>query len=167
MLEAAVEPWLVLRTRSRHEYKVESDLQERQITSYLPKLSVTRRRRDRKVVVNMPLFPGYVFVQPRDDQYEKIRYVRGSCGFVLSGNVPAAMPARDLEAVRIMVGSGAALAVNPRLMPGQRVEVLAGPFMGVQGELVRIKSQERLVINAQLLGSSVSVEVDTNAIAIL
>jgi transcription antitermination factor NusG len=86
---------------------------------------------------------------------------------VLSGNVPAAMPARDLEAVRIMVGSGAALAVNPRLMPGQRVEVLAGPFMGVQGELVRMKSQERLVINAQLLGSSVSVEVDTNTIAIL
>jgi transcription antitermination factor NusG len=167
MLSSAIESWLVLRTRSRHEATVESDLQQRSITAYLPKRSVMRRWRDRKVVVQMPLFPGYVFVQPRVEQYESIRYVRGSCGFVLSGDKPAAMPARELDAVRILAGSGAALAVNPRLIPGQRVEVLAGPFMGIQGELVRVKNQERLVINALLLNSSVSVEVDSDKIAIL
>jgi transcription antitermination factor NusG len=167
MMEAQVDPWLVLRTRSRHESAVESDLQQRRITAYLPKRSVLRRWNDRKAVVQMPLFPGYVFVQPRIDQYEKIRYIRGSCGLVLSGSKPAAMPERELEAVRILVSSGATLAVNPRLIPGQRVEVLAGPFMGIQGELVRVKSQERLVINAHLLSSSVSVEVDTDKIAIL
>ena len=167
MLSSAIEPWLVLRTRSRHEITVESDLQQRSITAYLPKRSVMRCGRNRKVVTQLPLFPGYVFVQPRVEQYEKIRYVRGSCGFVLSGNQPATMPARDLDAVRILAGSGATLAVNPRLIPGQRVEVLSGPFMGIQGELVRVKSQERLVINAQLLNSSVSVEVDSDKIAIL
>jgi transcription antitermination factor NusG len=58
------------------------------------------------------------------------------------------MPERDLEAVKIPVRSGAELTVNSQLIPGQRVEVICGPFMGVQGELIRVKSEERLVISA-------------------
>ena len=167
MLDTVVDPWLVLRTRCRHESAVESDLHERRITAYLPRRNVVRKLKDRKVVVQAPLFPGYVFVRPREDQYEKIRFVRGSCGLVLTGNKPAAMPERDLEAVRILLHSGAALVVNPQIMPGQRVEVRSGPFMGIRGELVRVKSEERLVINAQLLSSSVSVEVDASTVALL
>ena len=165
--ESQRDPWLVLRTRSQHENIVERSLQQKQINAYLPKHRVIRRGKDRRIILEMPLFPGYVFVQPRLDQFENMRYVRGSCGLILRGSQPAAMPEKELEAVRILVGSGAELAVNPQLIPGQRVEVIAGPFMGVQGELIRVKSQDRLVINAYLVSSSVSVEVDSDKIAIL
>ena len=162
------DPWLVLRIRSHHENIVEQSLQQKEITAYLPKRRVVRRRADHsKAVLEIPLFPGYVFVQPRVDQFENIRYVRGSCGFVVCGDKPATMPEKDLEAVRILAHSGAELAVNPKLVRGQRVEVIAGPFMGVQGELVHVKSQFRLVINAYLVSSSVSVEVDSDKVAIL
>lgn len=167
MSEGQVGPWLVLRTRSRRESTVESSLQQKQIRVFLPKHRVVRRWRDRRTVLELPLFPGYVFVQPSIDQYENIRYIPGSCGLVFAGNKPAAMPTRDLEAVKILVRSGAELTVNPKLIPGQRVEVIAGPFMGVQGELIRVKSHERLVINAHLLSSCVSVEVDSDKISIL
>jgi transcription antitermination factor NusG len=66
-----------------------------------------------------------------------------------------------------LVRSGATLAPNPQLYPGQRVQVTAGPFMGVQGELVRYQSRDRLVINAHLLSSSVSVEVDLAVVSVL
>jgi transcription antitermination factor NusG len=164
MFEVISDPWLVLRTRSRHENIVEKWLAQKAICSFLPRQSVTRRRQDRKIVLLIPLFPGYVFVQPRIDQYEKIRYIPGSCGLVFAGSKPATMLDKDLESVKIMVRSGAALAPNPHLSPGQSVEVLWGPFMGIQGELIRIKSQERLVVNVQLLGSSVSVEVDADMV---
>jgi transcription antitermination factor NusG len=166
--ETRTDPWLVLRTRSHHENIVERCLQQKQITAYLPRHRVLRRRADHsRAMLEMPLFPGYVFVQPRVDQFENIRYVRGSCGFVVQGDKPAAMPDKELEAVRILAHSGAELAVNPKLIPGQRVQVIAGPFMGVQGELIRVKSQVRLVLNAHLVSSSVSVEVDSDNIAIL
>lgn len=167
MVESQIDPWLVLRTRSQHEGTAERDLQQRSITAYLPRHDVMRRWKDRKTVVKVPLFPGYIFVRPRIDQFANIRCIRGSCGLVLAGSKPAAMPEKDLEAVKLLVSSGAALAVDPRLIPGQRVEVIAGPFMGIQGELIRVKSQERLVINAHLLGSSVSVEVDSDHISTL
>jgi len=161
------DPWLVLRTRSHHENVVERSLRQKDINSYLPRHRVARRSKDGRTTLEAPLFPGYVFVQPRLDQLEKVRCVRGSCGFVVLGNKPAAMPLKDLDAVRTLADSGADLTVNPVLIPGQRVEVIAGPFLGVQGEIIRVKRQVRLVINAFLLSSSVSVEVDWCEIAIL
>ena len=156
------DPWLVLRTRSNHEYIVERSLQQNEINSYLPRHRGAGRSKERGTMHEAPLFPGYVFVQPRLDQLEKVRSVRGSCGLVVRGSKPAAMPQKELDAVRILADSGAALAMSPTLIPGQRVEVIAGPFMGVRGELIRVKSQTRLVINASLVSSSVSVEVDSN-----
>ncbi len=167
MSENGVEPWLVLRTRSRHENAVELSLQQKRINAYLPKRKVVRRWKNQKRVVELPLFPGYVFVQPRADQYENIRYIRGSCGLVFAGSRPATMPEKDLEAVKILVSSGVDLSVECKLTPGQRVRVIAGPFAGAEGEMVRMKSQERLIINAHLLSSSVSVEVDTDMVELL
>ena len=159
--------WLVLRTKSRQENAVEGWLRQKAINSFLPVHNVPGRRKDRKVVLEVPLFPGYVFVQPRADQFEKIRYIPGSCGLVFSGNGPAAMPEGDMEAVKILVRSGAALAPNPRLIRGQRVQVMSGPFMGIQGEFVRTQGRERLVINAHLLSSSVSVAVESSLVCVL
>ncbi|NOT89846.1 MAG: UpxY family transcription antiterminator [Lysobacter sp.] len=157
---------MVLRTRSRHEHLVESCLQRKSIKAYLPKHKVTRRWKDRRRVVELPLFPGYVFVQPSADQYADMRYIRGSCGLVLIGNQPATMPEKDLQAVKILVGSGADLKLDMNIVVGQRVKVVSGPFAGAEGELVKVKSQERLVINAHLLGSSVSVEVGRDMVSI-
>jgi transcription antitermination factor NusG len=165
--EIRVDPWLVLRTRSRHENAVASVLHQKQISAYLPKCRVGRRWKNRNRVVEMPLFPGYVFVQPRADQYEGMRYIRGSCGLVLAGGEPARMPEKDLEAVKMLVDSGAALTVDSGLIPGKRVRIVAGPFMGVEGELVRVKNRELLVVNVHLVSSSVRVEVDRDAVSVL
>lgn len=167
MSESQIDPWLVLRTRSRHENTVECVLQQKQIIAYLPKYKVARSWRGNKRIVEMPLFPGYVFVRPRVDQYEGMRYIRGSCGLVLAESRPARMPERDMEAVKLLVDSGAALTIDPELITGRRVKIVAGPLMGLEGELVLVKNQNLLVINVDMLSSSVRVEVDREAISIL
>jgi transcription termination/antitermination protein NusG len=165
--EPRVDPWLVLRTRSRHEGAVESALEQKQINAYLPKRKVVRCWNRQKRLVELPLFPGYVFVQPRADQYESMRYIRGSCGFVRADCKPATMPAKDLEAVKMLVNSGTALSVDPELTTGKRVRIVTGPFMGVEGDLVCVKGRDVLVINVQLVSRSVRVEVDREAISVL
>lgn len=167
MSDSLLNSWLVLRTKSRHEGKVESHLQEKQIPVYLPRERLIRRSKGKKKVIERPLFPGYVFVKPRLEQFEKIRYIRGSCGFVLAGTKPATMQQSDLDAVRVLVDSGAALTVVSELVPGRRVRVVSGPFAGACGEFVRVKSHERFVINAEALNRSVSVEVTEDMIALV
>lgn len=166
-VEPAYEPWLALRTKSRQERLVERELRQKTIHNYLPTRCVTHRWKDRRKIVEEPLFRGYVFVRPRLDQYDSLRFIPGSCGLVRTGQRIAAMPERDLEAVRIMVDSGATLQVEPTLVLGQRVRVQSGPLAGVEGELVRIRNEQRLVINAQLINSCVSVEVDVAMVVAL
>src|SRR5262249_47060516 len=96
--EFPAHPWLVLRTKSRHESVVESALQQREVVSYLPKRKVVSHWQGRKRTVETPLFPGYLFVRPRVEQYEGMRYIRGSCGFVLAGDrKPATLPEKDVK----------------------------------------------------------------------
>ncbi|TWI44011.1 transcriptional antiterminator RfaH [Pseudoduganella flava] len=161
------DPWLVLRTRSRHEKVVESSLEQKQITAYLPKTRVINVKDGRKRVSEMPLFPGYVFVRPRADQYEGIRFIRGSCGLVFADAKPATLPDKDLEAVKLLVDSGATLTVDSDLVVGKRVRITGGPFAGVEGELVSMKNQDLLSINVEMVGSCVRVEVDHEMVAAL
>lgn len=167
MIEAIAHPWFVLKTKSRQENIVEGNLKRKNINMYLPRLKEFRRRKDRRVLLNLPLFPGYVFVQPGPHQFEHLRFIPGSCGLVLVGNEPAKMSEKELEGVRIMTRSGAKLSVNTELIPGKRVEVLSGPFNGLQGELVEIRKRKRLLINAHLLGKSVNVEINSEIIKTL
>ncbi len=160
-------PWLVLRTKSRHEKVVELYLQQRRIKAYLPKYMVLRSWKSRKQVVKLPLFPGYIFVQPTPQQHEQIRCIRGSCGFIYAGSGPAKICEDELEAVKLLVDSGENLEVNQKLVPGRRVEVTAGPFMGARGQLVRVKNEERLVVNVELINRSVSVEIDSDTISLI
>lgn len=160
MSELPSDPWLVLRTRSRHENLVESSLRQREIVAYLPRWKGARS--------DVPLFPGYVFVRPRPEQYEALRYIRGSCGFVLGGGSrPAAMPERELRAVMKLVDSGSPLSIDPALGAGRRVKIVAGPLAGVEGSLVRVKSRTLLVVNVELVNSSLRVEVEHGAIEVL
>lgn len=165
--DGVVDPWLVLRTRSRHESTVEGILRQKRVRSYLPRHKLVRRWKQTRRVVELPLFPGYVFVQPTIEQYEGMRYIRGTCGFVLAGGKPATMSEDDLRTVQKLVDSGVELMIEEELVPGKRVRIDAGPFAGIEGELVRIRNRDLLVINVHLVSSSVRVEVSRESIAVL
>ena len=151
--------WLVLRTHCRHEKVVEICLSERKIPCYLPKKTETRQWHDRKKTLEAPIFPGYIFVQPEIGLYQELNYIRGSCGLVAFNNRPAVIQDREIERIRRVAFSGKRLETHPELIIGEKVVILSGPLKGLDGELVRIKNHHRLIINANILGQSVSLEI--------
>jgi transcription antitermination factor NusG len=54
--------WYAVHTRSRHEDKVFTGLVQKSITTFLPKIEVWSKRKDRRKRIMTPLFPGYLFV---------------------------------------------------------------------------------------------------------
>lgn len=167
MTEARCYPWYVMRTRSRQEKVVANCLRTKKITVFLPQQDIVRRTNGRRRVVNCPLFPGYIFVQPLPEQFPCLRFIPGSCGLIFTGREPAQMPEKDLEAVRVIVDSDVPLSVFEELIPGRKIEVLSGPLKGIRGELVRVMNECRLVINAHLLNKSVCVEIGSHDIQAL
>ena len=80
-----------------------------------------------------------------------------------SGGCPAPIPMHEMDTVRQVVLQSNA-EPHPFLQTGNRVRVKTGSLEGVEGILIRKKNQFRLVISVELMGKSVSVEIDASAV---
>lgn len=152
--------WFAVWTRSRHEASVLSQLESKQIESFLPTIARWSRWKDRKKRVEWPLFPGYCFA--RIDPIDSLPVVKcsGVVSLVCFEGQPAAIPDREIESLRTLVASELRYDPCPLIHEGMLVEVQWGPLRGVVGRLVRKGSRARLVLSVDLIGQGVSVEVD-------
>jgi transcription termination/antitermination protein NusG len=108
-----------------------------------------------------PLFPGYIFARFADSGFARHTIMRtaGAVRIVASGSGLAAVSEQELEAVRRMLSSGGTCAPHPFLREGAVVRVRRGPLKDLEGILVKVKSQARLVLSVTLLSRSVATEV--------
>lgn len=154
--------WFAAYTNSHHEKRVASHLADRQIESFLPLYSSSRRWKNRcQMNLELPLFPNYVFV--RIDPRERVRVleVTGVLSLVGFGRTLAPLPDFEIEALRSGVGQRK-LEPHPYLVIGERVRIKAGPMTGMEGVLVRKKNNFRVVLALDVIMQSVAVEVDAD-----
>jgi transcriptional antiterminator NusG len=155
--------WYGVYTRSRHERQVASILQRRGLETYVPLRREWSRRCDRRLTIEVPALPGYLFV--RCALYAEVRAaIKSTLGvihMIESGGRPIAIPERQVDSLRIVLGGTADVDAHPYLRIGERVRVTKGPFRDAAGYLVRVNaSTHRLVIAVQFVNQAVSVEID-------
>ena len=158
--------WYVLHTRSRFENVVHDGLYKKSMEVFLPKIKVPSRRRDRKLMIKVPLFPGYLFVRTDLNPYQHLEIVKTAGAVRLIGNKEGPIPVSEstVESLRIMVATDHPVTTGTRLKKGDRVMVVAGPFAGVNGTFVRYRGKQRVVVNIEALGQHAGVDVDENDI---
>lgn len=160
--ETLVRKWYVLHTKSRFENVVTEGLAKKSLEVFLPRIQVQSRRKDRRRVIRVPLFPGYVFVKTNLNPYEHLEIVKTVGAVRLIGNKigPVPVPEDTVSSLQIMVTGDQPIATGSRLKKGDRVMVVQGPFTGVTGIFIRYKSQGRVVVNIEALGQYAAVDVD-------
>jgi transcription antitermination factor NusG len=157
-----MQSWYAIHSRSNFEKRIGMELEGKGIEHYLPAYNEIHQWKDRKRVVSVPLFPGYVFARFVDEPGLR-RSVLTTSGIVrILGNSAGIEPVPDsqIEAVRNMLNSRVPCFAHPLLREGTPVRVTRGPLEGVEGLLARIKNQTRLVISIPLLNQSVAAEVN-------
>lgn len=155
--------WYAIYTRSRHEEKVYDRIREKKIEVFLPLIERWSRRRDRRKRIQVPLFPGYLFVWTQMDQYAyyEILKTQSVVRILCSGGVPAPIPDEQINGIQILMKNNMAITPCQYLKEGERVRVVNGPLVGIEGILIKIKpNKNRLVLSIDLIKESVSVELD-------
>ena len=152
--------WYAAHVCSRHEKQVFSQLQERQIESFLPLYRSVRRWKDRRKELEMVLFPGYVFVHIDLKDRLRILQLPSVVRFVSFNGQPAALQDGEIEVLSKGLASGLRAEPHPYLKVGNRVRVRSGPLAGAEGILVRRKDKFRVVLSIDLIMRSVAVVVD-------
>jgi transcription antitermination factor NusG len=162
---AADHPWYGIRTRSNQERVAAGVLTGKGLECYLPTHRSRRRWSDRIVFTDAPLFPGYLFCRFNAKKRVPVLTTPGVVQIVGFGNEPAPIPDAEIDAVQTL------LLANPDAEPcsflrvGHRVRVQTGALKGVEGILVRERSDWRLVVSIEILQRSVWVEVDRDNVA--
>jgi transcription antitermination factor NusG len=155
-------PWWALYTRHQHEKTVAEILRTKGVEVFLPLYASMRRWRDRKKLLYMPLFPGYVFVRGVLSHRLHVMTTPGVHMILSQGDRAAAIPEDEINAIRQTVEGNYHVEPHPFLKCGERVRVKRGSLCGVEGILVRKKNVFRLVLSVQMLAQAVAVEIDAS-----
>jgi transcriptional antiterminator NusG len=159
-------PWYVIQTHCRTETRVQMALERKGLEVFLPQMIVPRMRRGRKVMVNLPLFPSYLFVHTQIDTkvFHQIIKVVGVVR-LLGNGAPTPVSPEQIESIRTIVAGDRPYYPWRYLEKGKKVRVIDGPLAGVVGTLVARKDkQRRLVVAVELFQRAMSVELDREAV---
>jgi transcription antitermination factor NusG len=156
--------WFALRVKPRHEKAVGACLAAKTLPQLVPLYKSTRRWSDRDKVVDLPLFPGYVFCHFGFAERLHVLQTPGVRGIVGSRSGPIPVREEEMTAITTIVTTEVQAEPTDFVYEGQRVSVARGPLKGVQGFLQEVRSKKRFVVSVFILQRSVAVEVDAASI---
>jgi transcription antitermination factor NusG len=156
--------WYALRTKSLSEKLVAAALLGKGYQHFLPTYAVRNRWSDRLQRVEVPLFPGYVFCRLDASCPLPVLVTPGVSYIVGLGRVPAPIPDGEIEALQTVARSGVPAAPWPYLRVGQTVRVTHGALRDMEGILIAVKKEFRIILSVNMLQRSVAVEVDRDCI---
>ena len=152
--------WYAAYTCANHEKPVAAELAARGVEHFLPLYSSVRRWKDRRVRLDLPLFPGYVFVRLALVERLRVLQIPRVVRLVGFSGIPASLPDEQVEILRAGLAEKLHAEPHPFLTVGRRVRIVRGPLAGLEGVLLRKKGNFRFVLSVELIQRSLSLDVD-------
>lgn len=170
MIEITQQPpllWTPVHVRPRCEKVVAQYCRGIDLHAYLPLMRRAARYQRRTVETYIPMFPGYLFVQLGPQETEALVRCNKIATILRITPVQENELIAELRSLQILESNNqkAELIVSPELVPGTAVEVIDGPFRGMVGVVVKRAKNTRLSVNVEMLGQSVSVDLDVGEVS--
>ena len=154
--------WYALQVRSRKESYVASQIQGQGLECLLPTYKSFRKWSDRMKELEQPLFPGYLFCRFDFQNRRPVVTTPGVLQIVGYGRTAIPVSDEEIQALKLAVSSEIPKQPWPYLEVGQRVRVNYGTLTGLEGILVNVKGNHRVVLSVTLLQRAVAMEVETS-----
>jgi len=153
--------WFALQTRYRYEERIASELQTKGFESYLPKLREVHKWKDRKKVMDVPAFGGYIFARFEPSLQNRVRVLETAGVVKLLGNhgTPEPVSHHEIESLRLALESGAPCTRHPYVEVGTPVQVRSGPLAGIEGRVLRMGNRLSIFVNVSSVCQAIAVEI--------
>jgi transcription antitermination factor NusG len=151
--------WYAAYIMPRHEKVVADQLSKRDIESYLPLYRTIHRWNGRRAEVDLPLFPGYVFVKTPIVNRVRVLEQPGVIRLVGVNGRATPLPDEEIEKLRTSLALCTA-EPYPFLAVGKTVRIKSGPLAGFEGKILRRKGRMRLVVSVELIQRSILLELE-------
>ncbi|MDR1228706.1 MAG: transcription/translation regulatory transformer protein RfaH [Azoarcus sp.] len=159
--------WYLIQTKPRLEKYALENLERQGYECYLPRLPAEKLRRGKLAIVNIPLFPRYLFIRlgtnTSDKSWAPIRSTKGVSTLVRFGNDPAKA---DDELIALLKSHESVRQDAPERLfeQGERVLLTEGPFAGIEGIYQMTDGEHRAMVLIELLGKSASLRIEIKGV---
>jgi len=154
-----MEKWIAVYTKSRHEKVVIQELEKKNIEAYCPILKERRQWSDRKRWVEFPLFRSYVFVKI---ELKNSLYILQTMGvhhiIKFQGNI-STIPDGIIQNIKSMIHGGFTVEQVEYFVKGDEVKVVDGPLKGMEGIVIKIKNENKLVLKVAAIQQAIAVQI--------
>lgn len=110
-----------------------------QIRYYLPLVKKLRLWSDRKKWVEMPLFNGYIFVQPKPAERDQVLQIPGVVKYLKYNGADARVSSAEIDLINRLIDKGYHLESGAAgsLRKGDKVNIEQGPLKGIEAEVLK------------------------------
>tara|TARA_B100000029_G_scaffold110760_1_gene102734 strand:+ start:380 stop:889 length:510 start_codon:yes stop_codon:yes gene_type:complete len=152
--------WIALYTKPKHEKSVANQLDLKGFEVYLPLLKERRKWSDRKKWIEYPLFKSYLFAKIINREAINISQTPGVVKIVKFSNRIAIVNENSIQAIKLMLDGGYNPKPTDYFITGDLVTVKDGPLKGLEGEVVNMGGNDRLIIRIESIQHSISVKIN-------
>lgn len=157
--------WFALYIKPRHEFKAEIEIKNKFIEVYMPTIIVEKKWSDRKKKIEEPLFKSYIFIFADDKERINCLKIQSVIKTVCFNGKPAIIPKFEIENLKKLLENNPEVFVTNKVVIGQKVKIIEGPFAGVEGKITEHKPNEKhLAVSIELLKRSVLVRLTDDSI---
>jgi transcription antitermination factor NusG len=151
--------WFAVFVTPRHEKRVDEHCRVRGIESFLPLFQTQSHWKDgSKRVLQLPLFPSYIFVRLGSSGRASVLQVPGVILIVGGGRQQLPVPDTYIHFLREGLRQGR-IEPHPYVTVGARVRIRSGVMAGMEGMLICKKNKFRVVLTLDVIMKSATVEV--------
>ena len=154
-----MQKWIAVYTKSRHEKAVIKELENKNIEAYCPMFKERRQWSDRKGWVEFPLFRSYVFAKI---ELKNSIYILQEMGvhhiIKFQGNI-SIIPNEIIQNIKSMIDGGLTVEQVEYFVKGDEVIVVDGPLKGMDGIVVKIKNENKLVLKVAAIQQAIAVQI--------
>lgn len=150
--------WYLVQSRPRQAERAAANLVRQGYSVFHPQVTVERIHRGRRLVVEESLFPNYLFIRLSRwvDNWYPLRSTRGVARLVSFGREP--LPVQDAMIAEIQRRLDAR-PTQVDLSPGQKVEIIEGPFRGLEAIFKIHQGERRVQLLIELLHRQVTLTI--------
>jgi len=159
--------WFLLQTKSRQESRAVENLARQGIDSFSPTIRVEKVSRGKRVVKEETLFPCYLFVNFNQSivSTTAVRSTRGVRNFVTCAGSPVSVPDKLIEQLQKRAVLGHEQLVSDLPQTGDQLEVIEGPFRGLNAVFTEIDGNQRAVVLINLLNQQVKASIPLSSLS--
>ena len=149
--------WFLVETKPRQETRALVNLQQQGVNVFCPQIFVEKLSRGKRKVCKEALFPNYLFVEIDQEAASalSVNYTRGVNRIVSFGNKLSQVPEQLISQLKERVEQCDQSMITELPKKGEKLEVLDGPFRGLNAIFSQIDGDSRAIVLITILSQKV------------